>query len=57
MKISFQQARSLVVKALLVQNNRDGLLDLLQRLHPDARIKPGATDRSLAHKIAWRLLP
>jgi len=57
MKISFQQARSLVVKALLAQHDRDGLLDLLQRLHPDVRIKPGATDRSLAHKIAWRLLP
>lgn len=54
---TYSEARGQLVKTMMREYNAAELAYKLLALDPEAEIKNGATSRSLASRIAWKLLP
>lgn len=56
-RLTLHQARGRLISELMRSYDAAQLAYKLWELDPDVPIRNGATSRSLAGKIAWRLLP
>jgi hypothetical protein len=54
---TLQQARNTIAATAARHYSPQALIERLHRLNPTIEIKAGASTRSLAHQLAWALLP
>jgi IS30 family transposase len=54
---TLQQARNTIAAAAARHYSPAEIAERLQLLHPTIEIKTGASKKSLAHSLAWALLP